>query len=102
MGGCTSILVQPALGRGPVLSADVDAALEALWPARGDLGCVTYMRQTEGEAQESDHKKEREQSGRLPGSSSTVAIVSPGVAHMSVQAAVWRQKGSTEEDLPLS
>ena len=37
-GGCTSILVQPALGRGPVLSADMDTALEALWPARGDLG----------------------------------------------------------------
>ena len=50
----------------------------------------------------SDHKKEREQSGRLPGSSSTMAIVSPGVVLMSVQAAVWRRKGRGEEDLHLS
>lgn len=43
-----STLVQPARGQGPVLSADVDAALEALWPARGDLGTCNSQRTDRG------------------------------------------------------
>lgn len=48
----------------------------------------------------SDHKKKRQQSGRLPGS--TAPIVSPGVVHMRVQAAMRRRKRGGEEDLHLS